>query len=43
MQDGLVSLAVNGEIYNHTALKEGILKGSYFSTGSDCEVRVTRV
>ena len=37
-EDGAVALAVNGEIYNHLTLKAGMLKGAYFSTGSDCEV-----
>ena len=37
-QNGNLILAVNGEIYNHLILKETILKGAYFSTGSDCEV-----
>ena len=31
-------LAVNGEIYNHRALKRGALQGEPFLTGSDCEV-----
>jgi asparagine synthase (glutamine-hydrolysing) len=36
--DGAVSLCVNGEIYNHLAIRER-LKGKYdFQTGSDCEV-----
>lgn len=36
--DKSVILAVNGEIYNHQALREQ-LRGSYeFQTGSDCEV-----
>ena len=36
--DGKLVLAVNGEIYNHQALREQ-LKGEYeFQTGSDCEV-----
>jgi asparagine synthase (glutamine-hydrolysing) len=37
-EDGDIVLAVNGEIYNHKILKAGMLKGAYFSTGSDCEV-----
>jgi asparagine synthase (glutamine-hydrolysing) len=36
--DGDLFLAANGEIYNHMALKAGILKGVTFLTGSDCEV-----
>ena len=36
--DGKLALAVNGEIYNHQAIREQ-LKGEYaFQTGSDCEV-----
>lgn len=36
--DGKVVLAVNGEIYNHRAIREAF-KGRYeFQTGSDCEV-----
>lgn len=37
-KDGALSLAANGEIYNHLDLKAGPLKGAYFSSGSDCEV-----
>eukprot|EP01043_Picozoa_sp_COSAG02_P030519 COSAG02_NODE_1951_length_10286_cov_4.096005_1_plen_281_part_00 len=37
-ENGDIVLAVNGEIYNHKILKAGMLKGAYFSTGSDCEV-----
>jgi asparagine synthase (glutamine-hydrolysing) len=37
-ENGSILLAVNGEIYNHLILKAGMLKGAYFSTGSDCEV-----
>ena len=37
-KDGTISLAANGEIYNHKDLKNGPLAGAYFSTGSDCEV-----
>lgn len=37
-EDGDLTLAVNGEIYNHRAL-EGALRRPYaFQTGSDCEV-----
>ena len=31
-------LAVNGEIYNHRILKQNVLQGYPFQTGSDCEV-----
>ena len=38
-QDKSVSLAVNGEIYNHLDLKANVFNNeAYFSTGSDCEV-----
>lgn len=37
-KDGKLILTVNGEIYNHQAIREA-LKGEYeFQTGSDCEV-----
>ena len=37
-KDGKIILTVNGEIYNHLAIREQ-LKGEYeFQTGSDCEV-----
>ena len=37
-KDGKINLTVNGEIYNHLAIREQ-LKGEYeFQTGSDCEV-----
>ena len=37
-KDGKLILTVNGEIYNHLAIREQ-LKGEYeFQTGSDCEV-----
>ncbi len=37
-KDGKLILTVNGEIYNHQAIREE-LKGEYeFQTGSDCEV-----
>ena len=37
-KDGKVILTVNGEIYNHLAIREQ-LRGEYeFQTGSDCEV-----
>ena len=35
--DGKIILAVNGEIYNHLALKKG-LPDAKFKTHSDCEV-----
>ncbi len=35
-RDGALALAVNGEIYNHVALREA--SGYAFTTGSDCEV-----
>ena len=35
---GQVALAVNGEIYNHKALEEGLAAPYEFQTGSDCEV-----
>ena len=36
--DGKLILSVNGEIYNHRDLREGICKDYSFRTGSDCEV-----
>ncbi len=36
--DGNLVLAVNGEIYNHRALREELAVGYQFQTGSDCEV-----
>ena len=36
--DGKLILSVNGEIYNHRDLREGICKDYPFRTGSDCEV-----
>ncbi len=36
--DGKLILSVNGEIYNHRALRNGICKDYPFQTGSDCEV-----
>ncbi|MGH7446399.1 MAG: asparagine synthase B [Longimicrobiales bacterium] len=35
---GTVALAVNGEIYNHRALRAGLKEPYAFSTDSDCEV-----
>ncbi|RPD86473.1 asparagine synthase B [Luteimonas sp. 100069] len=37
-QDGALVLAVNGEIYNHQALKAGLRSAYAFKTASDCEV-----
>ncbi|WP_305805808.1 asparagine synthase B [Stenotrophomonas sp. YIM B06876] len=36
--DGQLALAVNGEIYNHAALKQELARPYAFQTGSDCEV-----
>lgn len=36
--DGALALAVNGEIYNHQALKAQLRAPYDFQTGSDCEV-----
>ncbi|CAL1704363.1 unnamed protein product [Somion occarium] len=36
--DGKITLAVNGEIYNHMKLKAGLKKPYQFKTHSDCEV-----
>lgn len=36
--DGKIILAVNGEIYNHLALRQSIGPGVAFKTNSDCEV-----
>ncbi len=37
-EDGLIVLAVNGEIYNHKDLKQGLSRPYKFYTESDCEV-----
>ena len=37
-KDGALVLAVNGEIYNHQALKAGLRSAYAFRTASDCEV-----
>ncbi len=37
-EDGTIVLAVNGEIYNHRALRRGLRKQPKFKTHSDCEV-----
>jgi asparagine synthase (glutamine-hydrolysing) len=39
-EDGALALAVNGEIYNHAALRAGLVDAHRFATGSDCEVIV---
>jgi len=36
--DGVLALAVNGEIYNHKALKKNLKNPYQFQTESDCEV-----
>ncbi|PAP79112.1 asparagine synthase B [Rubrivirga sp. SAORIC476] len=36
--EGTLALAVNGEIYNHRALREGLAEPFTFQTESDCEV-----
>lgn len=36
--DGQLALAVNGEIYNHVALKDRLTQPYAFQTASDCEV-----
>lgn len=37
-EDGTVVLAVNGEIYNHVALRKSLKNPAIFKTHSDCEV-----
>ncbi|KAH7107550.1 glutamine-hydrolyzing asparagine synthase [Auriculariales sp. MPI-PUGE-AT-0066] len=37
-EDGKLILAVNGEIYNHLALRKQVPPGTKFKTHSDCEV-----
>ncbi|QRV86076.1 asparagine synthase [Ceratobasidium sp. AG-Ba] len=37
-EDGTLALAVNGEIYNHIALRKSFAEGQKFKTHSDCEV-----
>ena len=37
-EDGALALAVNGEIYNHVALKRALSQPYAFQTESDCEV-----
>ena len=41
--DGKVVLAVNGEIYNHTKLRENFKSEYKFKTHSDCEVIIPLV
>ena len=36
--DGSLILAVNGEIYNHRALRKSLKQPAVFKTHSDCEV-----
>jgi hypothetical protein len=36
--DSTLILAVNGEIYNHRALRKSLKKEHHFKTHSDCEV-----
>jgi asparagine synthetase B (glutamine-hydrolysing) len=42
-EDGKVILAVNGEIYNHIALRETVGPDVKFKTHSDCEVIIPLV
>jgi len=37
-ETGQIALTVNGEIYNHTALREQLSGEHQWATGSDCEV-----
>ena len=41
--DGKIILCVNGEIYNHTKLREGLKTPYSFKTHSDCEVIIPLV
>jgi asparagine synthase (glutamine-hydrolysing) len=41
--EGTISLAVNGEIYNHRVLRKGLKKPYNFKTHSDCEVIIPLV
>jgi len=41
--DGKIILAVNGEIYNHIALRESVGPDAQFKTHSDCEVIIPLV
>lgn len=42
-EDGKTILAVNGEIYNHIALRASLGPGVKFKTHSDCEVIIPLV
>ena len=42
-EDGLLALAVNGEIYNHRVLRKQLKKPYNFKTHSDCEVIIPLV
>jgi asparagine synthase (glutamine-hydrolysing) len=42
-QDGKISLTVNGEIYNHIALRAKVGPDVTFKTHSDCEVIIPLV
>lgn len=42
-EDGKIILAVNGEIYNHIALRASVGSGVKFKTHSDCEVIIPLV
>lgn len=42
-EDGSLSLAVNGEIYNHRVLRKQIKHPYNFRTHSDCEVIIPLV
>lgn len=37
-EDESLLLAVNGEIYNHRALRKSLKNPAHFKTHSDCEV-----
>jgi asparagine synthase (glutamine-hydrolysing) len=41
--DEQISLAVNGEIYNHRILRKSLKKEYNFKTHSDCEVIIPLV
>jgi asparagine synthase (glutamine-hydrolysing) len=42
-EEGTVSLAVNGEIYNHRILRKSLKNEYKFKTHSDCEVIIPLV
>jgi len=42
-EDGKIILAVNGEIYNHVALRASVGQKYKFKTNSDCEVIIPLV